>query len=92
MASKIKEKQLMAGMLQIITYLLCAYLVFKGVEILQIGLANTNEKWARFSINIGVSALLVSIVLAFVFVYWINSQAQSLSENMMRSVPGVPTR
>ena len=29
----------MAGMLQIITYLLAFYLVMKGVEILQIGLA-----------------------------------------------------
>jgi hypothetical protein len=82
----------MAGMVQIITYLLCVYLVFKGVEILQISLANTNERWARFSINIGVAAVLVSIVLAFAFIYWIDSQAQSLSDSMMRSVPGLPTR
>ena len=29
----------MAGMLQILTYLLAFYLVIKGVEVLQIGLA-----------------------------------------------------
>ena len=33
----------MAGMLQIITYLLAFYLVMKGVEILQIGLASSRE-------------------------------------------------
>ena len=34
----------MAGMLQIITYLLSFYLVMKGAEILQIALASNREK------------------------------------------------
>ena len=33
----------MAGMLQIITYLLSFYLIIKGIEVLQIGLASNNE-------------------------------------------------
>lgn len=35
----------MVGMLQIITYLLCIYLVFKGIEIFQI--ANVKSREAR---------------------------------------------
>ena len=34
----------MAGMLQVITYLLAFYLVVKGCEILQIALASNREK------------------------------------------------
>lgn len=34
----------MAGMLQIITYLLAFYLVVKGIEILQIALASNRDK------------------------------------------------
>jgi hypothetical protein len=32
---------LMAGMLQILTYLLAFYLIIKGIEVLQIGLASS---------------------------------------------------
>ena len=34
----------MAGMLQILTYLLAFYLVVKGIEVLQIALASPREK------------------------------------------------
>ena len=34
----------MAGMLQILTYVLCFYLVVKGVEVLQIGLASNRPR------------------------------------------------
>ena len=44
----------MAGMLQIITYLLAFYLIVKGVEILQIALASNREHRAGL-IAIGVS-------------------------------------
>jgi hypothetical protein len=78
----------MAGMLQIITYLLCAYLVFKGVEIFQIGLMTANEKRASAGIVIGVIAVAISIVAAFAFTSWIDSQALSMSDSM-KSIPSL---
>jgi hypothetical protein len=70
----------MAGMLQIITYLLCVYLVFKAVEIFQ--LATTGQtivKW-RFivAILIGLLAIASSLYASNVFVKFIDMQAESL--------------
>lgn len=68
----------MAGMLQIITYLLAFYLVIKGVEILQIGLASNREsRWVV--IVIGVLALVVCILGAAYFVDMQDKQAQHMS-------------
>src|SRR4051794_41919378 len=50
----------MIGMLQIITYLLSVYLVFKGFEILQIGLASTREDRTAL-LAIGVLAVVIAI-------------------------------
>ena len=72
----------MAGMLQIITYLLCVYLIFKGVEILQIGLMSTNEKRARLGKTIGVVSLVTCVVIAVIFTLWIDLQAGAMSENL----------
>jgi hypothetical protein len=72
----------MAGMLQIITYLLCVYLVFKGVEILQIGLMSTNENRARLGKMIGITAVVLSVVFAVVFTLWIDLQAGAIPEDI----------
>jgi hypothetical protein len=79
----------MAGMLQIITYLLCVYLVFKGIEILQIGLMTSNPERARTGKIIGVVAVVISVLVAAVFVLWIDLQAGSLSDNMMGPAPSL---
>jgi len=70
----------MAGMLQIITYLLCVYLVFKGVEILQIGLMGNRES-RSLGIAIGVLSLLICIGAALFFYKFINLQAESMSRS-----------
>jgi hypothetical protein len=54
------------GMIQIVTYVLAVYLVLKGIEILQIGLAPTRENRDAV-IAIGVLALVVCIVATFAF-------------------------
>lgn len=64
----------MAGMLQIITYLLSFYLVIKGVEILQIALASNRENRAGI-ITFGVLVLLACIVAAAGFVAMQDGQA-----------------
>jgi hypothetical protein len=68
----------MAGMLQIITYLLAVYLVFKGVEILQIGLASSRPDRTGMII-VGVIALIICTSVAGFLVNAQDEQAQSLS-------------
>lgn len=68
----------MAGMLQILTYLLAFYLVIKGVEILQIALASNRENRTGM-IVFGAITLAVCIVAALVFVSMQDNQASSLS-------------
>lgn len=71
----------MVGMLQIITYLLCVYLVFKGAEIFQLsitGQAATGWKTVLGRV-IGVVALVASIAAASTFWRLIDAQAQSVA-------------
>jgi hypothetical protein len=70
----------MIGMLQIITYLLCVYLVFKGFEILQIALMSPRED-RKGGITIGVLLLIISIAAAFNFTQMIDAQAASVSSH-----------
>ena len=58
----------MAGMIQIITYMLAFYLVIKGCEVLQIALASNREKRAGI-ILFGGLVLAACIVAAIGFVY-----------------------
>jgi TRAP-type C4-dicarboxylate transport system permease small subunit len=69
----------MAGMLQIITYLLCVYLVVKGVEIVQIAIMGNRES-RRLGLAIGVLSLICCIGAAIFFYNFINMQAASMSQ------------
>lgn len=76
----------MAGMLQVLTYLLAFYLVIKGLEVLQIGLASARPAKERGGlIVLGVLTLLACIVAAAGFVWLQDTQAASLSANMTRA-------
>ncbi len=77
----------MAGMLQILTYLLCFYLVIKGVEILQIGLSSGRAGRSGV-ITLGALTLVACVTAAFVFANMQDQQATSMS----RSVPGASPR
>jgi hypothetical protein len=70
----------MAGMLQIITYLLAFYLVVKGVEILQIALASNREKRGGI-IALGALVLIACVFAAGSFVIIQDEQARSLSRD-----------
>jgi hypothetical protein len=70
----------MAGMLQIITYLLAFYLVVKGLEILQIALASNREQKSGIII-FGVVVLLSCMFAAAKFVEMQDEQAQSMSRD-----------
>jgi hypothetical protein len=75
----------MAGMLQILTYLLGFYLVVKGIEVLQIGLASGREN-RRGVITIGILTLGGCIVAAIAFSSMQDNQAQYMSKSM----PSIP--
>jgi uncharacterized membrane protein HdeD (DUF308 family) len=77
----------MAGMLQILTYLLGVYLVVKGIAVLQIALASNREGRAGM-IGLGILTLLGCIVAAIVFANMQDQQAQSLNRN----TPSFPSR
>jgi hypothetical protein len=70
----------MVGMLQIITYLLCVYLVFKGVEIFQIALASPRTDGShKLALILGAAMIVVSVIAAIVFTIWITDQAVGVS-------------
>ena len=71
----------MTGMLQIITYMLAFYLVVKGVEVLQIGLASARPSRIGL-IVIGALTLAACIVAAFGFVVMQEGMAASISRSM----------
>jgi uncharacterized membrane protein HdeD (DUF308 family) len=71
----------MAGMIQILTYMLAFYLILKGVEVLQIALASNREKRGGI-ITIGVLTLIACAVAAGSFVTMQDEQATSLSQSM----------
>ena len=75
----------MAGMLQIITYLLSLYLVIKGIEILQIALASNREHRGGI-ILIGILTLAVCVVAALGFSWMQDQQAKSMSQSRRRTV------
>jgi hypothetical protein len=73
----------MIGMIQILTYLLAVYLVFKGFEILQIALmSNRTDRTA--GIIIGILAVVLAIGAAGYFVDMADTQARSVSSSSPR--------
>jgi hypothetical protein len=79
-------ESLMAGMLQILTYLLSFYLIVKGIEILQIGLASNRPKRSGI-ITFGALMLVACIIAAFGFSYLQDQQATSMSQSSRSFTP-----
>jgi hypothetical protein len=73
----------MGGMLQILTYLLCFYLVIKGIEVLQIALASSRDRRGPM-ITLGALTLIACVGASYVVVTMQDSQDSSLSNSMSR--------
>lgn len=71
----------MVGMLQIITYVLAFYLVLKGIEILQIGVASNRENRSGM-ITTGVVVLIICIIAAIAFVGMQDEMAKHVSSGL----------
>jgi hypothetical protein len=52
--------------MQLIGYLLCFYLVFKGFEIFQVALCSTKTEKGG-AMTLGVLAIIAAVILAFFF-------------------------
>ena len=73
----------MIGMIQILTYLLAVYLIFKGFEILQIALmSNRTDRTA--GIVIGALAVVLAVGAAVYFVDLADTQARSVASSSQR--------
>jgi hypothetical protein len=70
----------MIGMIQILTYLLAVYLVFKGFEILQIALMSSRADRTA-GIVIGIIGVVLAIGAAGYFVNMADNQASSVSNS-----------
>ena len=81
----------MVGMLQVLTYMFAFYLVLKGVEIFQIGLASSRPDREPL-IAVGVAALIACGIAAIVFINMQDKQAESLSSGHQASNTPTPIR
>lgn len=77
----------MVGLMQIMIYMLSVYLVFKGVEILQIALMSVRSNRTG-GIIIGIVAVAIAIVAAGGFSFWADQVAASIGERM-NSLPSL---
>jgi hypothetical protein len=72
---------LMVGLMQIMIYMLSVYLIFKGVEILQIALMSGRAN-RTVGVIIGILVLSTAVVAAGGFSLWADQVAASIGERM----------
>ncbi len=72
----------MVGFLQIMIYLLCVYLVFKGVEIFQIALVAVDSVSRKIGLAIGVLMVIGSLIVGAGAIFLEESMAQQMNKSM----------
>lgn len=73
----------MVGLMQIMIYLLCVYLVFKGVEIFQIAFVSSSENISRkLGVALGVIMIAGAFLVGAVAVFFTEEIAASVSKQM----------
>jgi uncharacterized membrane protein len=74
----------MVGLMQIMIYLLCVYLMYKGVEIFQIAFvsSSTNKQIKNVGMVIGIIAIAVSIAVAIGTILITESMVAQIGNNM----------
>lgn len=75
----------MVGLMQIMIYLLCAYLVYKGVEIFQIALVSPRDDQQRkLGTYIGLAMLIGAFVIGAIAIFMTESMAGQMQRNFDR--------
>ena len=73
----------MIGFLQVIIYLLCVYLVYKGIEIFQTAFVSTAQtKTKATGIVIGIASRVGAVVVGIVAVIITELMARGLEQNL----------
>ncbi len=70
----------MVGQIQIISYFLAVYLVYKGFEIFQIAFMS-ESKQKKIGLILGGLAFIGSVIIAVVLVYLMDEQASKIGTN-----------
>lgn len=80
----------MVGLMQIMIYLLCAYLVYKGVEIFQIAFVSDSQNVSRkLGIALGVIMTIGAFVIGAGAVFITEAMVASMGDKM-NSIPKFP--
>ncbi len=80
----------MVGLMQVMIYLLCVYLIFKGVEIFQIAFVSNNQTWMRpVGIVLGVVMTAGAVVVAVSAFLTTESMVANIGDKM-NSIPKFP--
>lgn len=74
----------MVGLMQIMIYLFCIYLVYKGIEIFQIAYTSRPENYQsrKFGVVIGILAVIASIVIGVGAVLMTEELVARIGSNM----------
>ncbi len=77
----------MVGLLEIMIYLLCIYLVYKGIEIFQSAFVSSRDDGPRKAgMVIGIIAICVAILVGFAAVVMTQVVTEQMSQNL-QSIP-----
>jgi hypothetical protein len=71
----------MIGLMQIMIYMLSLYLVYKGVEVLQVALMSARPNRTG-GLVVGTFAVVIAIIAAVGFSFWADQVAASIGERM----------
>lgn len=73
----------MVGLIQIIIYLLCIYLIYKGVEIFQIAFTSGETNRARkLGVVIGVLSIVAAVFIAFGAIFMTQEMVNKIGNNI----------
>lgn len=82
----------MVGLMQVMIWMLCVYLVFKGIEIFQIAFVSPRDGVSRGTgITLGAIMIIVAVVAAIGFFLLEESMVSSLAESQrnLQNLPGL---
>jgi len=72
----------MLGMMQIMIWLLCVYLVFKGIEIFQIAFVSSRDGLSRGTgITVGIIMIIVAVAAAIIFFMMEEQMAKQVGDS-----------
>jgi len=74
----------MVGLMQIMIYLFCVYLVYKGFEIFQIAFTSKpeNYKARKMGIVIGIIAIAAAVFVSFIAITLTETTVAKIGNNM----------